>query len=65
MIRAIVALDLHQGDAKDGKIRGLPEDRVFKEKLRAPVLMGRGTYNTLLGPLPGRTNLVLAPILHR
>lgn len=62
MIRAIVALDLNRGIAKDGKIPwDLPEDRqYFKEKtMGAVVLMGRGTYDTLPGPLPGRTNLVL------
>lgn len=62
MIRAIVALDLHRGIAKDGKIPwDLPEDRqYFKEKTAgAVVLMGRGTYHTLTAPLPGRTNLVL------
>lgn len=62
MIRAIAAIDDRRGIAKNGQIPwNLPADRkFFKEKtMGGVVLMGRGTYETLSRPLPGRTNLVL------
>ena len=62
MIRVIAAIDERRGIAKNGQIPwDLPADRkFFKEKtVGGVVLMGRGTYDTLPQPLPGRTNLVL------
>lgn len=64
MIRIIVAFDEELGIAKDGAIPwDLPGDRrSFKKhtlQYGGIVVMGRRTFETLPGPLAGRTNVVV------
>ena len=62
-IALIAAMDRNRVIGKDGKMPWhLPEDlHWFKTNtLGHPVLMGRRTFDSLPGPLPGRLNLVLS-----
>ncbi len=62
MIHIIVAMDLDRVIGVDGKLPWrLPEDlkRFKRLTLGHPVIVGRKTYESLLRPLPGRTNIVV------
>lgn len=55
----------NNGIGKDNKLLwNIPEDlKHFKEITSGhPVIMGLNTYNSIGRPLPGRTNIVLAPL---
>jgi dihydrofolate reductase len=65
MIRAVVAIDIHNGIARDGSqpwhISG--DARYFSELTRrygANVLMGRRTFEVIGKALPGRHNFVVS-----
>ena len=62
-IIAIVAADESNGIGKDGDLPWrLPNDLKHFKKLTMghPIVMGRKTYESLSGPLSGRTNIVLS-----
>jgi dihydrofolate reductase len=63
MILLIVATDTKNGIAKDGHQpwRLIADERYFQDATLsrgAAVIMGRTTFETLKGPLPGRQNFV-------
>lgn len=61
-IELIAAVDSYWAIGKDGKIPWhLPDDfKHFKNTTHGyPIIMGRGTFESIGKPLPGRTNIVL------
>ena len=63
MISIIAAMDLKSCIGKNGKLPWhIPEDlKYFREVTRGkPVVMGRKTWESLPGKLPGRTNIVIS-----
>ncbi|MCL4387084.1 dihydrofolate reductase, partial [Patescibacteria group bacterium] len=62
-ISLIVAVDQNRGIGKSGKMPWyIPADfKRFKEiTMGHPVIMGRKTFESIPGPLPGRTNIVIS-----
>ncbi len=65
MIRLIAAIDTKRGIASGGQIPwDLPSDRTYFKtqtlKFGGNILMGHTTFNSLNGPLIGRTNYVVS-----
>lgn len=67
-MKIIASVDRHLGIGRDGDLLlRIPDDmNRFRElTMGSTVVMGRGTYESIGGPLPGRRNIVLSETMPR